>query len=162
MCRMSPKRQPPFDRWPVQHVDPHYGYAWYCGRGLIVSHIMVTHGTVAAAHAYHDFEGRIMEEQADEIAEAGGIYVVHDWRTMVTYDGESRRVWQSRMQLHKKGYLRGSTVVLLKAMPLLRMAVQAVNLVASMTNNGKVEIMTDIDAALAAHEAEPPALSRRF
>jgi hypothetical protein len=160
MERMPLERMPPFDKWPIHHVDPRYGYAWYLGQGLIVSHLTVTHGTNAAAHAHHDFESAVLREYADEVAENGGIYVIHDWRGMLTYDSSARRVWQERMQARQKGYLRGSVVCLVKAAPLLRMAVEAANLVASVTHGAKVELTTNIDAALAEHGAVPERIQR--
>lgn len=105
----------------------------------------------------------MMEDHAADVAERGGIFVIHDWRTMVTYEAEARRVWQDRMQTRPKGYLRGSVVCVLKAAPLLRMAVQAANVVASVTHQAKVSLTTDLQAALAEHEAHPePPKSRRF
>jgi len=145
----------PFDRWPIQHFDRLYGYAWYLGRGVIVSHITVKHGTAASAHAYHDYETDILSRHAPEITKVGGIFVIHDWRAMTTYDGEARRVWQDRMQDHEKGYLRGSVVCLVRASALLKMAVQAANLFASIHHGAKVELTTDIDAALTAHGVHP-------
>lgn len=158
---MSLQRRPPFDKWPIHHMDARYGYAWYLGRGLIVSQLAVTHGTEAAAHAHHDFESAVLREYADEVAENGGIFVIHDWRVMLTYDSSARRVWQERMQVRHKGYLRGAVVCLAKAAPLLKMAVQAANLVASVTHGAKVELTTDIDAALAEHDAGPERIQRR-
>ncbi len=151
----SAARQPPFDHWPIQHEDPRYGFAWYCGRGLIVSHITVSHGTKEAAHAYHDYESSILRLYAKEVADAGGLFVIHDWRAMVTYDAEARRVWQERMRSRKKGYLRGSVVCLAGAAPLLKMAVQAANLWASVLHGAKVELITDVRAALLEHHAFP-------
>ena len=151
----SAPRQSPFDRWPVQHDDPRYGYAWYCGRGLIVSQTTVSHGSKEAAYAYHDYEGTILRLHAEEIAAAGGLFVIHDWRTLATYDTEARRVWQERMKSRKKGYLRGSVVCLTQAAPLLKMAVQAANLWASVLHGAKVELTSDIRAALLAHNAFP-------
>jgi hypothetical protein len=149
-------RQPPFDRWPAGHFDPHYGFAWYCGRGLIVSHLTIRHATEAAATAYHDFEEHVLRTQAREIAENNGLFVIHDWRLLHTYDPSARRVWQERMQGRAKGYLRGSIVCVSKAGPLLRMAVQAANLVASLAHGAKVELSTDLYAALRAHDVVPP------
>jgi hypothetical protein len=148
--------QPPFHHWPVQHFDPRYGYAWYCGRGLIASHVVVTHGTEAGAHAYHDFESAMLRDYKDEIAENGGIFAVHDWRAMATYESGARRVWQERMTSRPKGYLRGSVVCLLRASSLLRMAVQAANVVASLSHGAKVELSTDVDAALRVHGLRAP------
>ncbi|HMJ15642.1 MAG TPA: hypothetical protein VK524_29700 [Polyangiaceae bacterium] len=154
------QRQPPFDRWPVGHFDAHYGYAWYCGKGLIVSHLTTRHGTETAAVAYHDFEESVLATHAREIAENRGLFVIHDWRKMQTYDPGARRVWQARMQARPKGYLRGSIVCVSKAGPLLRMAVQAANLVASVAHGAKVELCTDLDAALREHRVVPPGASR--
>ncbi len=154
LSMLRPK--PPFHLWPVQHYDPRYGYAWYCGDGLIVSHIVLARGTEAAAHAYHDFESTVLRDRAADVAANGGIYVVHDWRAMETYESGARRVWQERMVARPKGYLRGSVVCLVRASSLLRMAVQAANVVASLSHNAKVELSTDIEAALHAHGARPP------
>jgi hypothetical protein len=146
---LAPK--PPFDHWNVQHFDPHYGYAWYCGEGLIVSHITVAHSTIDSARAYHAFEGAILRDRAVELQRAGGLFVIHDWRAMEGYDGDGRQFWQARMRERPKGYLRGSVVCVAKANPLLRMAVEAANLVASVTHGAKVELTTDLDDALRHH-----------
>lgn len=104
----------------------------------------------------------MLQDHAAEVAEHGGIFVIHDWRTLITYEAEARRVWQDRMRERPKGYLRGSIVCLLKAGPLLRMAVQAANVVASVTHQAKVELTTDIHAALENLPTNHPPLSRRF
>lgn len=143
--------QPPFDRWKVQHRDDRYGYAWYCGKAIIVSHITATHGSRAAAISYHEYEERMLTEHADDFARYGGLFVIHDWRAMVTYDAEARKVWQERIRARPKGYLRGSVVCVASAGALLRMAVQAANLVASVTHAARVELTTDIEASLREH-----------
>jgi hypothetical protein len=143
--------QPPFDSWPIQHRDDHYGYAWYCGDGLIVSHITTRHGTIAAAVAYHNYEERMLREHAPDCEQANGLFVIHDWRAMETYDAGARRVWQERMRERPKGYLRGSVVCVSNAGALLRMAVQAANLVASVVHTARVELTTDLDSALRTH-----------
>ena len=149
--------QRPFDKWRIQHADPNYGYAWYCGDGLIVSHITVAHATVAVARAYHDYEESILRDQTEEIRRAGGLFVIHDWRALQSYDGEARTVWQARMRERPKGYLKGSIVCVGKANKLLRMAVEAANLVASVTHSAKVELTTDLDKALRRHHVVAPA-----
>lgn len=149
-------RHPPFDGWPAGHFDPQYGFAWYCGRGLIASHLTIQHATEASATAYHDFEEYVLRTHAREITDNGGLFVVHDWRNLRTYDPGARRVWQERMQARPKGYLRGSIVCVSKAGPLLRMAVQAANLVASLAHGAQVELCTDIHAALRDHGVVPP------
>lgn len=143
---------PPLDRWAIQHRDDHYGYAWYCGNGVIVSQVTVKHGSAAAARAYHDYEERILRDKAEELAQSGGLFVIHDWRAMETYDADARKIWQERMRDRPKGYLRGSIVCVASAGALLRMAVQAANLVASVVHTARVELSTDLEAALEAHD----------
>jgi hypothetical protein len=70
---------------------------------------------------------------------------------MQTYDAGARRVWQERMRERPRGYLRGSIVCLSSAGALLRMAVQAANLVASVVHSAHVELTTDLDATLREH-----------
>lgn len=140
--------RPPFEHWPIEFYDPRFGYAWYCGEGRIVAHVTSTHGTAAAAHVYHDYESRVLEEHADDVRRHDGIFVIHDWRAMKTYDAAGRHAWQARMRAKPKGYLRGSVVCLVKATPLLKMAVQAVNLYASVTHGAKVEISVNLHAVL--------------
>jgi hypothetical protein len=154
-------RLAPFDRWPIQHYDAHYGYAWYCGKGLVVSHITVAHGSEAAATAYHDYEERILRDHAAELAKNGGLFVIHDWRVLETYDAAARQLWQERMQSRPKGYLRGSIVCVKKAGPLLRMAVQAANLVASLSQGAKVELTNDLGAALRKYGAAAAEMGSR-
>jgi hypothetical protein len=146
----------PFERWPVQHRDPHYGYAWYCGNGIVVSHITATHGTVEAAHHYHDYEESVLRDHAADLKRVGGLFVIHDWRAMQTYDGEARRVWQERMRGREKGYLRGSVVCVARAGPLLRMAVQAANVVASVVHGAEVKLSDDLNATLKAYDVTAP------
>ena len=153
---MQSQPRSPLDRWPIQHRDPNYGYAWYCGRGIIVSQVVAAHGSAAAAHSYHDFEEGILRAKSPELKRCGGLFVIHDWRAMQTYDAEARRVWQERMREREKGYLRGSIVCVARAGALLRMAVQAANVVASVVHGSKVELSDDIEAALREHGIEGP------
>jgi hypothetical protein len=118
--------------------------------------LTIGHATEASATAYHDFEEYILRVHASEVAENGGLFVIHDWRNLQTYDPPVRRVWQARMQSRPKGYLRGSIVCVSKAGPLLRMAVQAANLVASLAHGAKVELSMDIHGALREHDVGPP------
>jgi len=145
---MHDQPRAPLDRWPIQHRDPNYGFAWYLGRGIIVSQVVAAHGTATAAHTYHNFEERILRERAPELSRHGGLFVIHDWRAMLTYDAEARRVWQERMKERERGYLRGSIVCVARSSALLKMAVQAVNVVASLLHGCKIELTEDVEVAL--------------
>jgi hypothetical protein len=155
---MLSRPRSPFESWLVQHRDDSYGFAWYCGRGIIVSQVISTHGSVSAARNYHRFEEQVLRDRAVELKRAGGLFVIHDWRAMQTYDGEARRIWQERMREREKGYLRGSVVCVARAGALLKMAVQAANVVTSTVHGVRVELSDDLEAVLRLHKIEGPAL----
>ncbi len=146
----------PLQAWPQQIVDPHFGFAWYCGAGIIVTQAAVAHGTVVAAHRYHDLADRVLAQRPDEITRAGGLYVIHDLRLLETYESDARKAWSDRMRARPKGYLRGSTVVVRDATPLLRMAVAGVNLMSSLNLGAKVELSTDLAGALREQRVRQP------
>jgi hypothetical protein len=123
---------------------------------VVVSHITAAHGTAEAAHHYHDYEESVLRDHAGDVRRAGGLFVIHDWRAMETYDGEARRVWQARMRAREKGYLRGSVVCVASAGPLLRMAVQAANLVASVVHGAEVKLSDDLVTTLTSHNIKTP------
>jgi hypothetical protein len=150
----QPRR--PLERWPVQHRDDSYGFAWYCGRGIIVSQVIYPHGSAAAARNYHSFEEKVLRERSSELARHGGLFVVHDWRAMQTYDSEARRIWQERMREREKGYLRGSVVCVAKAGALLKMAVQAANVITSVVHGVRVELTEDLEQVLQKHAIDGP------
>ncbi|HET8938328.1 MAG TPA: hypothetical protein VFN67_33015 [Polyangiales bacterium] len=153
---MLSQPRPPLESWPVQHRDDSYGFAWYCRRGIIVSQVIYAHGSAAAAHNYHRFEEQVLRDRAAELERYGGLFVVHDWRAMQTYDAEARRVWQDRMRERDKGYLRGSVVCVAKAGALLKMAVQAANVITSVVHGVRVELSEDLEGVLREHAIEPP------
>jgi hypothetical protein len=157
MLSLLPPRRPPLEAWPVHHVNEHYGYAWYCGAGVVVSQVTVVHATREAAAAYHNFEESILRDCAQDLKAAGGLFAIHDWRGVKSYDASARALWQERMRSRPKGYLRGSVVCVDRANALLRMAVQAANVVASLTQSGKVEVTTDLVPVLARHAITRPA-----
>jgi len=148
--------RPPFESWPVHLADERFGFAWYCGAGVIVTQATLTHGTQEAAHAYHDFADRVLVDHAEEVTRAGGLYVIHDLRILQTYDQAARRAWTERMKRRRNGYLRGSTVVVQEANSLLKMAVSGINLMAALSLGSTIELTTDLPATLRQHEVQPP------
>jgi hypothetical protein len=155
---------PPLHDWPVQVYDEVFGFAWYCGQGVMVAQAVVRHGTGKGAHAYHDFEDRVLNHCQADVAQAGGLYVIHDMRAMQSYDVAARKVWIERMQRRKRGYLRGSTVVVTDASALLKMAVQAVNMVATLNLGmaSRIELASDLSQALRSRRISPPARGTPF
>ncbi len=139
---------PPFAEWHVQGVDPRIGYLWYVAPNFFVDQAHVTHGTLDAANALHDWIDRLHAARRAEIEAAGGLIAVHDWRALRGYDAPARRVYQERMRARPRGYLQAAYVIV-PSRPLLRMAVEAGNLAAQVGSGGRVALAADPKDVLA-------------
>lgn len=155
----SPK--PPFTGWPVQLADPRLGYLWFVAPNVLVSQAHITHASVDAAHALHDWIDRVHSERRADIDRAGGLVCVHDWRLLSGYEAGARRVYQERMRARPKGYLKAAYTIV-PSTPLLRMAVEAGNLAAQLGSGGRVLLATDPVSVLAKLDLRAPLASDRF
>lgn len=150
-----PAPQAPFTGWPIQWVEPGLGYAWYVEPATLVVQAFVTHGTADAAGRYMDVIDRLIEAKLDDLCAAGGLTILLDWHLMQTYEPDARRLILERMKRRPKGYLR-RTVACLPSTPLLKMAVQGVNLVAAFMGGASVELCDDAREAIEKHHINPP------
>jgi len=151
----------PFDQWPVQAFDERFGFGWFARPAAFVSHSVVPRGTIAAAEILQGWIDLVLRERADEISDAGGLFVFHDWRSSTGYDSDARRVYLERMRSRPRNYLRHS-ITCVRANPLFRMAIEAGNLVAALTARAKVELAGDPTLALALHRIRPPLSGEPF
>ncbi len=156
MSASAKRPNAPFEDWPVHRYDEHYGFVWWARPAAFVSQSHIPCGTREAAEFVQRCIDVCMEAKADEIAEAGGLFVFHDWRVTPTYDSAGRRHYLSRMRARPRDYLRHS-VVAVEAKPLFRMAIEAGNLVAALTARAKVEIVRDPLSTLRANQFTPVA-----
>jgi len=157
----SPLPRPPFDRWPIQLHDPAFGFGWYTRPVAFVTQAIITTGTLEAVRVVQGWIDLLLRERAEEIRDAGGLFVFHDWNETTGYTSDARKHYLARMRARPRDYLRHSVTVV-RPHPLFRMAVEAGNLVAALTARAKVELASDAATALAAHRIEPPALKSRF
>jgi hypothetical protein len=132
----------PFNGWPVQGVDPRFGYLWFVEPNVFINQAHVRHADVAAANAVHDWIDRALAARGETIARAGGLVAVHDWRALEGYDGDARRAFIARMRSRPPGYLKAAYAVIPNT-PLFRMAVQAANLASALGVGGNVELASD-------------------
>jgi hypothetical protein len=150
----------PFDRWPVQAFDPAFGYAWYARPATYVTQMWVTHGTVACARFIQDHIDLLLVHKKDEIAAAGGLLVLHDWRHATGYDTEARREFIERLRGRPRYMRRAVTCVAVT--PVLRMVIEAGNLVAKIVTGAKSELAEDPAPILREERVEVPAAGSRF
>lgn len=152
---------PPFADWPIQAHDPAFGFAWYAQPAAFVSQAHVRVGDETAVRVVQGWIDVVLAEREADIRAAGGLLVFHDWRLVERYTTEARVLYLQRMRARPKNYLRHS-VTCVKGHPLLRMAVEAGNLVAAMTARAKVELAADPGLALARQGVQRPPPGSRF
>jgi hypothetical protein len=157
----TPRPQPPFADWPIQVFDARMGFGWWARPAVFVSQAIIERGDVPAVDAVQGWIDACLRERADEVRAAGGLFVFHDWRTLRGYSSEARALYLARMRARPKDYLRHS-VTCVPVHPLVRMAVEAGNLVAALTARAKVEIAADPARVLAEHGILPPIVGSPF
>jgi hypothetical protein len=151
--------RPPFDRWPVQAYDPSFGFAWYTQPATFVTQLTVEHGTLACARFIQDHIDLVLEHRSEDVASAGGLLIVHDWRAAASYDLEARREFIERMRARPRSYSRHA-VTCMAFSPMLRMVVEAGNLVLTLVTGTKGEIASDPASVIAKHRIETPRAAR--
>jgi hypothetical protein len=149
--------QPPFAQWPVQHFDPKVGFYWYAQPATFVSQSVATHGSIEVIDRQNDTMDRVLQAREAEIRAAGGLLVFNDWRSVKTYDLDARARQRERMRARPAGYSRRTVIVVDPASRLLRMAIEAANLFATLTLQSRLELLTNIAHAVSRAElAAPP------
>ena len=146
----------PFAGWPVQIFDERIGFIWYARPAAFVTQSVVEHGSLEALHLMNDYMDQVIAARPEELALAGGLLVFHDWRTIRTYDKAARTQQVERMRRRAKGYSRGAVVVVAPKNRLLRMAIEAANLVVTIALGSRIELATDVVASLARQRLEAP------
>lgn len=151
----APVPRAPFDRWPLQAFDPSFGFAWYTQPATFVTQLAVERGTLASARFIQDHIDLVLEHRAEEVASAGGLLIVHDWRIARGYELEARREFMERLRARPRSYLRRA-VTCINVSPMLRMVVEAGNLVVTLVTGAKGEIADDPAPVLLRHRVEVP------
>jgi len=158
--RFAPPRFP-FTGWPVQVTDARLGYLWHVAPNFFLNQTQIRHADANAANALHDWIDRLLAARRDEIAGAGGLVILHDWRSLEGYERDARRVFQARMRARPAGYLKtGYTIV--PSTPLFRMAIEAAGLAAVLGSGGRVELGTDPEPILRRLRIAPPSAGMAF
>lgn len=147
----------PFAGWPIQCSDIDVGFAWYAGNGIIVTQITGVYGSARVATVLSDWIDLLLDTHNAEIADAGGMLGIHDWRRVKKYDSDARRIWIDRIRQRPKGYLR-KAVVIVSDNPLLKMAIAGVNMIVSVASRGEgqIEIATNAYEVLRKYDVQTP------
>ena len=152
---MHQRAKPPFDRWPEQLVDSRFGRAWFCRPAVFVNQLQVEQATVETVNALHDAIDTVLARRRAEIAAAGGIIMIHDWRELRGYTPDARKVYLDRMRSREPGYLKVAVAVVPDT-PFLRMAIQTANILMALRIGGSLELTLDPDAVLRRYDVATP------
>jgi hypothetical protein len=152
----------PFTTWHVQHSEPGLGFYWYLRPGTLVCQTVVAHATVEVIDRHNDVVDAILAARGDEIRASGGLFMVFDWRSVKTYDQGARARQRERMKARGDTYARRTVIALQPANKLLRMAVEAANLFATLLFRSGIEIATSPDAIVAETRLTPPPRNEPF
>jgi hypothetical protein len=148
--------RPPFAEWPVQHFDPLIGFFWYAHPAAFVSQTVVAHGSRAVVERQNDLLDRVLALRADEIRAHGGILIFNDWRSVTGYDQDARARQRARMEARPAGYARRTIIIVKTESRLLRMAIEATNLLGTLKRSAQIEVDFDPAHAFSQVRLGPP------
>ena len=149
-----PPPRPPFDDWPVQ-LTTRAGYMWYTAPGVFVTQSHVERATLADTLAMTDRVDAILHVKRPELAQLRGLLIIHDWRSLKTWDNGSRELMVQRARQRERGVLRG-VVIAVSVNPLFRLLAQAVNVTMTIIGAASVDVVDAVEPALAKYDVKKP------
>ncbi|HET6335821.1 MAG TPA: hypothetical protein VFG30_21495 [Polyangiales bacterium] len=139
--------QPPFDRWPRHTFHVEYGFAWYCSaQRALITQTTVNHARREGGLVLCDWIDTALREDGAAIDAAGGLFLLHDFRSLAGYDTETRMVINERIKLRKAGYSR-RTIMVVRPTPMWRMAMRVTDLTLAMLGMPPAKLTSDIERA---------------
>lgn len=159
---LNGRPRPPFLSWPIQLYDPAFGYVWFAHPAVIATQTTIEHGDLAWATYVHDRIDQALEHAAPEVEQSGGILFIHDFRSLRSYDKGARLEYLQRMRRRRQGYSRGTIVAIRSDQPLLRMGIQAANLLLAVAVKAPLSMVSDPREAVETSVQRAPGLSEPF
>lgn len=139
---------PPFERWPVHAFHADYGFAWYCtAQRALITQTTVSHARPAGGLVLCDWIDLALREDRAAIEASGGLFLLHDFRSLAGYDPETRVLINERIKLRKPGYAR-RTIMVVRPTPIWRMAMQVTDLTYAMLGLPSAKVTGDIARAV--------------
>jgi hypothetical protein len=143
----------PFERWPIQVFHPDYGFAWYSSaHKALVTQTHVTHARPAGGHVLSDWIDAALREDAAGVEAAGGLFLLHDFRSLVGYDAETRTIVNDRIRARKPDYAR-RIIIVVRPKPIWRMAMHVTDLTLALLGIPPAKVTGNIVRAAAELEA---------
>jgi hypothetical protein len=128
---------------------------WYAAPGVFVTQSHVERATLADTLAMTERVDTVLYLKRQELAALHGLLIIHDWRSLKTWDNGSRELMVERARERKRDVLRG-VVIAVSVNPLFRLLAQAVNVTMAIIGAASVEVVESVEPALAKHEVKKP------
>jgi hypothetical protein len=150
----------PFAEWPVQ-LAVSSGFIWYTDPGVFVTQSYIEHATLDGTMAMTTCVDAVLRYRGDELRRLGGLLIIHDWRSLKTWDTDARQHLVQRSKDRRPGEVR-AVVIALSINPLLRMAAQVINVMMAAAGAASLDIVDSVAPALTKHRVKTPSPSDRF
>jgi len=150
----------PFAEWPLQAVLS-AGFVWYTAPGVLVTQAQVEHASLEHTRAMTVLVDAVLKAKADDLAALGGLLIIHDWRTVKSWDPEVRQHLVQRAKDRPAGLVRGIEVAM-PLNPIMRMAAQVIDLMMSAVGGGRVKVIDSLPESLVRHRVKTPPTGARL
>jgi hypothetical protein len=128
---------------------------WYTAPGVFVTQSHVERATLADTIAMTERVDALLYLKRHELALLHGLLIIHDWRSLKTWDNGSRELMVERARERKRDVLRG-VVIAVSVNPLFRLLAQAVNVTMAVMGAASVDVVDSVEPALAKYDVKRP------
>ncbi len=155
-----PPPQTPLAHWPVQ-LAISSGYICYTEPGAFVTQSYIEHATLEGTQAMTLRVDSVLRAHREELEQLGGLLIIHDWRSLKSWDADARHHLIQRSKDRPRGAVR-HVVVALSTNPFLRMAAQVINLMMSAIGGAGLQVVDAIGPSLTRFSVKTPPRSARL
>jgi hypothetical protein len=149
-----PPPQAPFADWPVQ-IATRAGYIWYAEPGVLVTQSHTDRATLDDTLTMTTRVDAVLRAKKGELAKLRGLLILHDWRSLKTWDNGARELMVERARARKRGVLR-AIVVAISVNPLFRLLTQVVNVTMTAMSSVGIDLADSIEPALTKYGVKKP------
>jgi hypothetical protein len=89
------------------------------------------------------------------LVKLGGLLIVHDWRTVKSWDNEARNLLFDRARQRDRGDLR-AVVIATSVNPLFSLLANVINITNAAVGGARFKLITSLAPALEMHSVEKP------
>lgn len=139
----------PFDRWRKYAFVNDLGYCWWLPeKGALVVQTSITHGDMRGSEALQDYLDKLLARESEVIAQFGGLAIVHDWRSVQTFDSGAAAHTVQRIRERPRNYLRSLALIITAENSFVQVSLQMASSIFAFKMSKKIVFTKDPRAAL--------------